>query len=226
MRRVPLSGVRDRRHNLSSHPGGLIDVISRHFSGVVPDGAADAPQIQQAMAERNRDYQLGGLVELDDAYFRAQSHGPGNAGGHRPRPGHRRGELDIPGAYAYVFLEAVPDLGVATVKELIRRHLEDFGVCKRDVAAVYASAARDHEADHQITLCRDPDTHAVFHWVNIVISNAKTFINGAYHGRVRARRPLYLEEFTYRFNRRFFYTRIAERLLMACVQNAPHPYAA
>jgi hypothetical protein len=46
--------------------------------------------------------------------------------------------------------------------------------------------ARDHEADHhQVTVSRDPEAHEVFHWVNIVISNAKTFIDGTYHGRAR-----------------------------------------
>jgi len=61
--------------------------------------------------------------------------------------------------------------------------------------------------------------------MNTVISLAKTFIDGTYHGRGRARRQLYLEEFTYRFNRRYLGTRIADRLLMACVMSQPHPYA-
>ena len=65
----------------------------------------------------------------------------------------------------------------------------------------------------------------MFHWVNIVISQAKTFIDGTYHGRGRARRQLYLDEFTYRFNRRNMGTRIAERLILACVNSKPHPYA-
>ncbi len=65
----------------------------------------------------------------------------------------------------------------------------------------------------------------VFHWVNTVISLAKTFIDGTYHGRGRARRQLYLEEFVYRFNRRPMKTGIAARLLMACVQSPAYPYA-
>ena len=37
-------------------------------------------KIQQAMTERNSRYQLGGLLELDDAYFGGISHGPGKRG--------------------------------------------------------------------------------------------------------------------------------------------------
>jgi len=184
-------------------------------------------KIQQAMAERNGHYQLGGLVELDDAYFGGKSHGPGKRGrGTDQDPVVVGVSLTAQGHPQYVFLETVSDLGEATVKAVLRRRVEDLGVWKSDGAAVYASAARDHEADHQVTLSRDPEAHEVFHWVNIVISNAKTFIDGTYHGRGRARRQLYLEEFAYRFNRRFFGTRIAERLLTACVASGPHPYAA
>lgn len=134
--------------------------------------------------------------------------------------------LTAQGHPQYVFLEAVPDLGKMTAKEVLRHRIEDFGVWKSDGMAVYVSAARNHEVDHRVTLSSDPDTHEIFHWVHIVISNAKTFIDGTYHGRGSARRQLYLEEFAYRFNRRFFHTQIAERLLVACMQNAPYPYAA
>jgi len=92
-----------------------------------------------------------------------------------------------------------------------------------DGAAVYAAGAKAHHADHRVTLSGDPNVPKVFHWMNTVISLAKTFLDGTYHGR--ARRQLYLKEFTYRFNRRYMGTRIADRLLMACVTSQPHPYA-
>ena len=37
-------------------------------------------KIQWAMTDRNAQYQLGGLVELDDAYFGGVSHGAGKRG--------------------------------------------------------------------------------------------------------------------------------------------------
>ncbi len=79
------------------------------------------------------------------------------------------------------------DLGETTVKEVLRRRVEDLGVWKSDGAAVYASAAQEHDADHQVTWSTDPTAHKVFHWIDVVISNAKTFIDGTYHGRGRAR---------------------------------------
>ena len=183
-------------------------------------------KIQQAMADRNSRYKLAGLLELDDAYFGGVSHGPGKRGrGTKQDPVVVGVSLTEQGHPLYTFLEAVPNLLEESVKEVVRRRVEDRGVWRTDGAAVYASAAEEHQAEHKVTLSTDPKAEVVFHWINIVISNAKTFIDGTYHGRGRARRQLYLEEFTYRFNRRHLGTRIAERLLLACMTSKPHPYA-
>jgi len=74
----------------------------------------------------------------------------------------------------------------------------------------------------------------VFLWMNTVISPAKPWMDGTYHGRGRpsevpdggrTRLKRYLEECTYRFNRGYMRTRIADRLLMACVTSPQHPDA-
>lgn len=200
--------------------------LSRQLGVSYPTAWLMHHKIQHAMAARNGQYQIGGLVELDDAYFGGKSHGPGKRGrGTDQDPIVVGISLTSQGHPRYAFLEAVPDLGDKPVKEALRRRVEDLGVWRTDGAAVYASAAREHHADHQVTLSTDPTAHEVFHWIDVVISNAKTFIDGTYHGRGRARRQLYLEEFIYRFNRRLLGTRIAERLLVACLNSAPHPYA-
>lgn len=89
-------------------------------------------------------------------------------------------------------------------------------------ADVYAPGAKAHQSrGSSATLRRDPEVGTVFHWVNAVISLVQTFIEGAYHGSGHARRQLYLEEFTYRFNRWHMGTGIASRLLLACIHAGP-----
>ena len=182
-------------------------------------------KIQQAMKDRNARYQLGGLVELDDAYFGGVSHGAGKRGrGTDQDPVVVGVSLNSQGHPRHIFLDAVPDLKKDTVLDVLERRVEHQGVWRSDGAPVYAVGAHAHEADHEVTLSDDPEAPVVFHWVNTVISLAKTFIDGTYHGRGRTRRQLYLEEFVYRFNRRHMKTGIASRLLIACVESAAHPY--
>ncbi len=182
-------------------------------------------KIQQAMAERNSRYQLGGLLELDDAYFGGVSHGPGKQGrGTDQDPVLVGVSLTDHGHPQYAFLDAVPDLKDQTVKAVLARRVAKDGVWLTDGAPVYRGAAQEHQAEHKVTLSTDPQAEGVFHWVNIVISNAKAYIDGTFHGRGHARRQLYFEEFTYRFNRRYLGTGIANRLIVACLASKPHPY--
>ncbi|PSR20611.1 MAG: IS1595 family transposase [Sulfobacillus acidophilus] len=183
-------------------------------------------KIPLAMTDRNAQYQLGGLVELDDAYFGGVSHGAGKRGRGTAQDsvviGVSLNEKDHPQS---VFLEAVESVKKETGLDVLKRRVEPYGVWLSDGADIYAAGAKAHEADHRVTLSTDPEAPEVFHWVNTVISLAKTFIDGTYHGRGRARRQLYLEEFTYRLNRWHMGTRIADRLLVACLSSRPPPNA-
>ena len=178
------------------------------------------------MIDRNAQYQLGGLVELDDAYFGGVSHGAGKRGrGTDQDPVIVGVSLNAKGHPQYAFLEAVESSKKETVLDVLKRRVDQYEVWWSDGADIYAAGAKAHQADHRITLSSDPEAPAVFHWVNTLISLAKAYIDGTYHGRGRARRQLYLEEFTYRFNRRHMGTRIAYRLLLACLGSQPHPNA-
>ncbi len=108
--------------------------------------------------------------------------------------------LDSQGHPLHIFLDAVPDLKKDTVLEMLAHRVEHLGVWRSDGAPVYAARARVHEADHEVftfalpvapssiyrikkTLSDDPEAPVVFHWMNTVISLAKTFIDRTYHGR-------------------------------------------
>lgn len=75
--------------------------------------------------------------------------------------------------------------------------------------------ANQHYKVHSTPL--NNDRH--LHWVNIVTANAKNAIKGVYH-RVSAKYlQNYLDEFTYKFNRRYFGPQIFERLLNIAIVN-------
>ena len=65
----------------------------------------------------------------------------------------------------YAFSEAVPNLLEESVKAVLKRRVGWW----TDGAAVYASAAQEHQADHKVTFSADPKAEEVLHWINIVI---------------------------------------------------------
>lgn len=63
--------------------------------------------------------------------------------------------------------------------------------------------------------------------VDRVTSLAKRFLLGTYHQYCRrAHLQRFLDEFCYRFNRRYTWYQLASRLVSACALHAPIPYAA
>ncbi len=84
----------------------------------------------------------------------------------------------------------------------------------------------------------DPDTRAKLFWLvllilsaiifrklEIIISNAKSFVSGTFHGLDQKHFQGYLDEFCYRFNRRFWEGQLFNRLLAACSGYPPTTYA-
>lgn len=63
----------------------------------------------------------------------------------------------------------------------------------------------------------------------MIIGNAKTFIMGTYHGLEDKFLQAYLDEFCYRFNKRFNLKELFGRLLNACISGThykvPEPSA-
>jgi len=62
-------------------------------------------------------------------------------------------------------------------------------------------------------------------WLHMAISNAKAFIDGTFHGLGPKHLQRYLDEFCYRFNRRFFHKQIFGRILSSCLATGPLTYA-
>jgi hypothetical protein len=53
-------------------------------------------------------------------------------------------------------------------------------------------------------------------WLHVIVSNAKAFILGTYHGLGGKHLQSYLDEFTFRFGRRFWQYQRFNRIVSAC----------
>ncbi|WP_031532056.1 transposase, partial [Bacteroides sp. Ga6A1] len=68
---------------------------------------------------------------------------------------------------------------------------------------------------------RGSNAPKVLPWVHIAISNAKSLFTDMYHGIKEEFLQEYLNEFCYKFNRKYFGDRMFDRLVIAAVSYKP-----
>ena len=174
-------------------------------------------KIRQAMKNRDETYHLGGIVEMDEAYFG----GPGDS--------DKRGRgtsktkvlvglsLNADGSPKHAKMEVVTDIKGQTILDFARRNVETGSSISSDAFRSYNALQTEYQ--HEPTkydLKENPDH---LKWLHVIVSNAKAFVQGTFHGLDEKHFQRYLDEFCYRFNRRKFDGQGFFRLLNSCVQS-------
>jgi ribosomal protein L37AE/L43A len=183
-------------------------------------------KLMQVMDEREADRVLGERVEVDDAYL----------GGVRSGKSGRGAEGKVPFVIAvqtsedehrpwYVRLDPLPGFSKKALVQWAETALAPDALMVSDGLACFAAAADLVERHERVVVgTRKSSDLECFHWVNTLLGNIKSSIQGTYHGfkfdKYAAR---YLAELQYRFNRRFDLPRMFPRLLRACVLTGPRP---
>lgn len=150
-------------------------------------------KLRASMVRSGRD-KLNGLVEVDETYI----------GGERPgRPGRGAagkviviGAVDIRGKYANrVRLKVIPNVTGATLTAFIKENIIEGSAIRTDDWVGYSGLEK---AGYHHVVDEDEMIH-----IHRVFSNLKTWLLGTHHGAVRKQHlQAYLNEFTFRFNRR------------------------
>ena len=180
----------------------------------------------QVMDEREADRVLGERVELDDAYL----------GGVHPGKAGRGAAGKVPFVIAvqtseeehrpwYVRLDPLPGFTKKALVQWAESALAPDTLMVSDGLACFAAAADLVDAHERVVVGqRKSSDLQCFHWVNTLLGNIKSSIQGTYHGfkfdKYAAR---YLGELQYRFNRRFDLPLMVPRLLRACALTEARP---
>ena len=185
-------------------------------------------KIRHAMGERDKGYKLDGIVELDEAFFGS------------PTEGGKRGRgSDKTAVFVSVSLTKEGNLGYARMKVVETSHGESvdgktaLGFANESIAKgseirtdglnIYNILSENGYTLNQKTY--DPKNQPEhLHWTHIVISNVKSLIDGTFHGLDSVHLQRYLNEFCYRFNRRWFTSGIFTRLVTACASSSKITY--
>jgi len=179
-------------------------------------------RIRFAMSQRDGNYLLNGIVELDDTYF-----GKPKRNGKRGR-GTKKTKVVIAvsktndGKPQFVKMQVVPDLKGKTIGKLTQQYIEEGSIIQTDAYHSYRKPLSEKFTHQYQVFDANSD---LLHWLHIVIGNAKAFVNGTFHGLGEKHLQRYLDEFCYRFNRRNFKGKIFDRLLLAVVSTKPLTFA-
>jgi len=183
-------------------------------------------KLMQVMDEREAGRVLGERVEIDDAYL----------GGVHPGKVGRGAEGKVPFVIAvqtsedkhrpwYVRLDPLSGFTKKALVQWAEEALAPDALMVSDGLACFVAAADLVDTHERVIVgTRKSSDLECFHWVNTLLGNIKSSIQGTYHGfkfdKYAAR---YLAELQYRFNRRFDLPRMVPRLLRACVLTTARP---
>lgn len=181
-------------------------------------------KIRNAMGQRDAQYQLASIVELDDAYFGAPTEGGKRGRGTEQTQVLVGVSLDPKGRPQYAKLEVIPDIKGVTLVDFARRCIKPGSTINSDAYRSFkALADKGYELQSMKFNVKENPDH--LKWLHTIISNAKAFIGGTYHGLDPKHLQMYLNEFCYRFNRRKMKSRLFDHLLNLCASTSTITYS-
>lgn len=181
-------------------------------------------KVMRAMAERDSVHQLGGTVQIDDAYLGGErSGGKVGRGSENKIPFVAAVSLDVHNHPRYLKLTPLAGFTGQAIKQWAQTHLQPGSCVSSDGLGCFA-AVTEVGCMHMPTVVgrAKPRELPKFQWVNTILGNLKTSLSGACkafkYGKYAA--P-YLSAFAYRFNRRFNLRDLVVRLIVDTVRCQP-----
>jgi len=186
-------------------------------------------KIRKAMGNRDARYTLEGMIELDEGYFSVSSKAIEQGQGKRGRGAEGKQNVAI-------MAESVPLEDLATgkkerhvrffkakvmeghlgeeINEVVKESLDESCIVFTDKSSSYVDISSFVEL-HITEKSDAKTTKETLKWVHIAISNAKRNLLGNYHKIKRKYLQLYLDEFIYKLNRRYFGDKLFDRIIIA-----------
>lgn len=191
-------------------------------------------KLRKAMGNRDARYTLEGMIEMDEGYFTVAASEIEQSKGKRGRGAAGK-------ANVAVMAESVPLEDMATgkitnqvryfkakvlethkaddINTTIKTSIDDKTIVFTDKSTSYVDIA-DYVELHITEKSSEDTTKETLKWVHIFISNAKRNLLGNYHKIKGKYLQLYLNEFVYKLNRRYFGEQLFDRVVVAAIIGA------
>ena len=167
-------------------------------------------RVRTAMGQRDESRRPCGVIEFDDAHFGGPTTGKSGVGTEKAKVFVAL-SLNERGNPRFLKIQVTPNIRQASVKKFVRAAFAYDSVICSDGYRCDIPALEGYTHEHR---SYDPDS-GLLHWLHIVISNAKAFILGTYHGLPKKYLQSYLDEYSFRFSRCDFAPALFKRLTLA-----------
>ncbi len=186
-------------------------------------------KLRKAMGNRDARYTLEGMIEFDEGYFTVESSEVEQDKGIRGRGAAGKQNVAIMAESTpledidtgkksshcrYFKAKVLTDHTKAQVNDLIKESIDEKSIVFTDQSTSYVDIA-DFVELHITEKSDKATTKETLKWVHITISNAKRNFLGNYHKIKGKYLQLYLNEFVYKLNRRYFEDKLFDRLVIA-----------
>jgi transposase-like protein len=180
-------------------------------------------RIRTGMLEKDWDYKLSNIVETDEAFFGAPTRGGKRGRGTEKTKVIVGVSLDNDGRPMYAKMETSKKLDADAINAFAENNIEEGAIVRSDGSTSYPQLTQKGYKHVGISNSKADKQH--LKWLHTIISNAKAFFEGTFHGLDEKHMDLYLAEFCFRFNRRFWPGQLFNRLVFACLRSPKIPYA-
>jgi transposase-like protein len=204
-------------------------LLGKHIGTTYKTAWSMLQKIRHAMAKRDKQYKLSGYVEMDEMFVGAPTEGQKRGRGTEKTPvlvavsfyKDKEGKERM----GFAKLRAVHTIDEKTVVKFAGDVIEKGTIVRTDGLSVYPHLEK-YGFVHESRPVKKQKAHLLLPHVHTYISNLRAFIQGTHHGLGEVHLQQYLDEFCYRFNRRFHEDELFDRLLLACLEKEETPFSA
>jgi len=186
-------------------------------------------KLRKAMGNRDARYTLEGMIEMDEGYFTVESSEIEKSKGGRGRGAAGKSNVAVMAESTpledpetgqqsrqcrYFKAKVLTNHQAEQINQTVQESLDEKSIVFTDKSTSYVDIA-DYVELHVTERSGKDTTKDTLKWVHITISNAKRNLLGNYHKIKGKYLQLYLNEFVYKLNRRYFGERLFDRLVIA-----------
>ena len=186
-------------------------------------------KLRKAMGNRDARYTLEGMIEMDEGYFTVESSEIEKSKGKRGRGAAGKSPVSVMAESTqledietgekssqcrYFKAKVLESLQANEINDTIKESFDEKSIVFTDDSTSYVDIS-DYVEIHISEKSSDKLTKETLRWVHITISNAKRNFLGNYHKIKGKYLQLYLNEFVYKLNRRYFGEKLFDRLVIA-----------